>query len=547
MEVFSHSSLILLLGGMAMFMFGMTLASDYLQKLAANNVRVLLAKLSESRVLAVLTGVGLTILLQSSGAVTSMLVGLGTAKVISLQQVMGVIVGTAIGSTLTVQLISFHLQDYGLGAFFFAFMIYFLTSKRVLKNVAGVGMGFGLMFFGLELMGYGTQIFKSSPMLIEIITDLSKNPLILVAVTALFTGFIHSSAAVIGLAMSLAQADLISLNDSMYWVYGANIGTTSTALMAAVGSNYIGRQVAWAHFFYKIGSVVAFYFFTDFFVALIDGFGGTMARDVANAHTIFNMVSALLFFPFINIGADKIQQLIKRQASEEDFTTKYLKTETYNTPGLGLAHAQREILRMGDIVLSMIRDSLELFKGENPELQESIRERDNQVDLLNREIKLYLVNFQNTSGGLGKNILRLIELCTDLEAAADVIDGGVLELARKKQALKLEFSPQGWQELCDFHSTVIEIVTMSLSAAHLQDPELATRAISKKRELRKKERELRESHLTRLNQGLRESINTSSIHLDLLSDYRQIVSQVVNHAYSVAGFVGSSQPEQLKK
>jgi phosphate:Na+ symporter len=413
-------------------------------------------------------------------------------------------------------------------------MIFFLTQKRILKNCAGVGMGFGLMFFGLELMGYGTQVFKSSPMLIEMITDLGRNPLLAVALTALFTGFIHSSAAVIGLAMSLAQADLISLQDSMYWVYGANIGTTSTALMAAIGSNYIGRQVAWAHFFYKVGSVVVFYFFTDYFVQSIAGFGNSNSRDVANAHTIFNFVSAILFFPFINMGADKIQKLIKKQASEEDFSTKYLKTNTYNSPTLGLAHAQREILRMGDIVLSMVRDSLELFKGDNPDLQDSIRERDNQVDLLNREIKLYLVNFQNSANGLGKNVLRMIELCTDLEAAADVIDGGVLELARKKQALKLEFSNQGWSELCDFHSTVVEIVTMSLSAAHLQDAGLAKQAIAKKRELRIKERELRESHLSRLNQGLRESINTSSIHLDLLTDYRQIVSQIVNHAYSVA-------------
>lgn len=513
-------------------MFGMTFASEHLQKLAANKVRTLLAKLSERRWLAVTVGVGLTVLLQSSGAVTSMLVGLGTARVISLPQVMGVIVGTAIGSTLTVQLISFNLSQYGLGTFFFAFMIYFLTQKRVIKHLAGVVMGFGLIFFGLEMMSLGTQIFKTSSMLIELISDLSNNPMLALVVTAFFTGFIHSSAAVIGLAMSLATAGIISLTDAMFWVYGANIGTTSTALMAALGSNYIGRQIAWAHFFYKVGSVLIFYFATNAFVIWVEAISGDIARDIANAHTIFNVISALIFYPFINLGTKIMESVIKRAPHEEEFSTKYLKGDTFNTPAIGMAHAQREILRMGDIVLTMIRDSIDLFKGDDPDLQESIQERDNQVDLLNREIKLFLVH-HDESKGLARNVVHMIDFVTDMESAADVIDKGLLELAKKKQALKLEFSQQGWEEICAFHKMVVEIATLSLSAAHLQDKELARQVIEKKRRLKQYERELRESHLTRLNQGLRESINTSSIHLDLLSDMRHVVSLVVNHAYNI--------------
>ncbi len=273
-------------------MYGMTLASDHLQRLAANKIRTLLSKLSEQKILAILVGVGLTALLQSSGAVTSMLVGLGTARVISLTQVMGVIIGTAIGSTLTVQLISFNLAQYGLAIFFISFMIYFLQQKRIVKHLAAVTMGFGLIFFGLELMSFGTAVFKTNPLLIEQIKHLSATPLAAIAITALFTAFIHSSAAVIGLAMSLAQADVITVTDAMYWVYGANIGTTSTALMAALGSNYIGKQVAWAHFFYKVGSVVIFYYVTDLFVSLVCGDSPDHSRGIANLHTFFNIISA---------------------------------------------------------------------------------------------------------------------------------------------------------------------------------------------------------------------------------------------------------------
>lgn len=528
----SHSSLILLLGGMALFMYGMTLASEHLQKLAANKVRTLLSKLSERRFLAVMVGVGLTALLQSSGAVTSMLVGLGTARVISLPQVMGVILGAAVGSTLTVQLISFNLSQYGLGFFFFSFMIYFLQQKRVVKHLAAVGMGFGLIFFGLELMAEGTKVFKTSEILLDQITSLSQQPLLAVALTALFTAFIHSSAAVIGLAMSLATAQVITVQDAMFWVYGANIGTTSTALMAALGSNYIGKQVAWAHFFYKVGSVIIFYPFTYFFVEIVLGASADYSRGIANLHTIFNVVSALIFLPFIDIGSRYMQKIIQKSPQDEEFSTQFLKTESYNSSALAMAHAQREMLRMGDIVLGMVRDSIDLFKGDNPELQESIKERDNQVDLLNREIKLFLVK-SDGGQGLAKNVLKMIDFCSDLESAADVIDKGVSELARKKQALKLEFSQQGWQEICQFHSLVVEIITLSLSAAHMQDKQLAQQVIEKKRYLKQLERELRESHLTRLNQGLRESLNTSSIHLDLLSDWRHVVGLIVNHAYNV--------------
>lgn len=530
----SHSSLMFLAGGMAIFMYGMKIASDYLQKLAANKTRSLMAKLSEKRILAVLVGVALTALLQSSGAVTSMLVGLGTAKVISLPQVMGVIVGTAIGSTLTVQLISFNISQYGLGIFFFSFMVFLLQTKRVIKNIAAVFMGFGLIFFGLELMAYGTIVFKSNPLLIEQIRHLSENPLLAIIVTSAFTAFIHSSSAVIGLAMSLAMGQVITVMDAMYWVYGANIGTTSTALMAAINANYIGKQVAWAHFFYKVGSVLIMYFATEPFVSFVCGASPNYARCIANLHTFFNVISAVMFFPFINVGSRAMEKLIPKSAGDQEFSTKFIHSETYNTPALALAHAQREILRMGDIVLSMVRDSMDLFKGENPELVDSIRERDNQVDLLNREIKLFLVKFETGSTvGVAKNVLQMIDFCSDIEAAADVVDKGICELSRKKQALKLDFSPQGWTELCDFHKTVVEIVSLSLSAAHLNDAELAKQVIEKKRKLRVKEKELRESHLFRLNQGLKESINTSSIHMDLLSELRHCVSLIVNHAYNL--------------
>jgi phosphate:Na+ symporter len=533
-----HHEIMYLFGGLALFMYGMTLASDYLQRLAANKVRKLFTSLSDKNWLAIFVGVFLTVLMQSSGAVTSMLVGLGSAEVIALRQVMGVIVGTAIGSTITVQIISFNITQYGLPIFVLAFVFFFGSKKTVTKNLSGVLMGFGLIFWGLEMMSFGAQVVKTSPTLLQFLQHMSENPLVAILVTGLFTAFVHSSAVTIGLAMSLASSGLLSLHDCMFWIFGANIGTTSTALMAAAGGNYIGKQVAWAHFLFKLGGVTMFYFVTQPFVDLVvaissaSSSGSDMSRAIANANTLLNVITAIVFYPLINRGANLVQKIFPKTATDQEFGPKYINQANYNNSTLAIEKARREVLRMGDIVLSMVRDSIELFKGEDADLIETIHKRDNYVDLLHREIKMYLVRFTDNSGHLGKPIFNLISFVGDLESVADVVDKGLMDLARKKQALKLEFSEQGWEELNLFHCEVLELVSMGLSCFHLQDTDLAQKVVDKKRTLRDLEKKLQESHYDRLNKGFQETINTSSIHLEVLSDYRRIIGLATKSSYN---------------
>ncbi len=527
-----HSSLMFLLGGMSFFLYGMTKASESMQNLGANHIRTLLNTLSDKKIFSIVIGIALTVILQSSGAVTSVLVGLGTARIIALSQVMGVILGTAIGSTLTVQLLSFKVAEYGLVIFIIAFLVHFVSQKRKIKELSGICMGFGLLFFGLELMNHGTASLREHSFFVEALKEL--DPLMTVILSALFTGLIHSSAATIGLAMSLAASGMMDLYTAMFWVYGANIGTTSTALIASIGGNHVGRQVAWAHFFFKFSSVLIFYLFTQEFV---DVLGATISsssiRDIANAHTLFNVVSALVFLPFIGVGVKWVERIFPPLPGDEKFQTQFLTSE-YENVALVEAQAKRETMRMGDIVMSMVEDSIDLFRGNDLELESSIIERDNQVDLLHREIKMHVVN-ANRKGMLDTSMLSLIDYISDLESAADVIDSGIMELSRKKENLKLNFSAQGWKEIQDVHKLTVDIIKISLGSFQLRDEKLAKQAIDKKRRLRKLEREFRESHIDRLNKGLKESVNTSSIHLDLLGDYRRIAGLVCNHCYEIAG------------
>jgi phosphate:Na+ symporter len=530
---FSHSVFVTALAGTCFFMLGMSLASDNLQKLAANRIRDALAKISNRPFLGVLTGVLVTVLIQSSGAVTSMLVGLGSAGVISLRQVMGIILGTGVGTTLTVQLLSLDIARFGLPIFALSFSVYFLTHKTVVKRVMAAIMGFGMMFWGLEMISVGSATLKDVDVFVTYLRYIRDNPLMMLLITALFTAVVHSSAVTIGIAMSLTASGLISVEDSFFWVYGANVGTTATALMAAAGGNYVGRQVAWAHCFHKLVMVAVFYFLTPYVADWITT--GVPFRDVANAHLVFNIVGAVLFFPFINQGAQFVEKMIQPGPADKEFSVKYLdRVDLDAPPSVCIAHAEREILRMGDIVISMVKDSIRLLRDEDTDLITDMRTRDNKVDLLNREISLFLTQVLDRNPGTNNaHVVHLISFASDLESAADVIENSLLELAMKKHSLKVEFSDEGWRDLQEMHDQVVKVSELSMSCFQTGNKDLAARVVHLKRQIRKLEKELREKHIGRLVSGRQDSINTSSIHMDGLSDLRRVVGLMSNHVYSV--------------
>ena len=526
-----NSAFILLVSGVALFLYGMSIANGSLEKLMSGKITGLLNHLSKSHFLSISAGVVLTTLMQSSAAVTSMLVGLGSARVITLPQVMGVIIGTAIGTTLTVQLISFDLSVYALPVFAIAFAIYFKARKPIFRNVAIIFMGFGLLFLGLKMISISSHHFAESSFMTDFFQSIRDNPGYSLLASMIFCTLVQSSAVTIGLAMSLAAVKAITLYDAMLWVYGANIGTTSVALIAAASSNYIGKQVAWANFFYKTLSVLIFYPFTQIFVDFLMTFDTSAARSIANAHLIFNLISAAIFYPFIKKGAALIEKMFPR-GPNDFFGTEFVNMENYQSSALAVSYAQREIMRTADIVAGMIKDSVRLFEtGNDATMIESIKDRDNKVDFLYRETKMFLLGHANKSDTVvHQNVMDMIMFLSDLERAADAIDINLVGLAIKKNALKLEFSPEGWAEIRTMHEHVVKVASMAINS--YSNKELSEAAIQLKRELAKHEIALRENHIGRLNRGMASSINTSSIHLDLLSEYRRIASLLCNHAYN---------------
>ncbi len=527
-----HSALVLTLGGIAIFILGMNTASENLQKIAADRIRDIVTTLARKPVWGVFLGMGLTLILQSSGATTTMLVGLGSARVITLPQVMSVILGTAIGSTFTVQVISLNVAQIGLPLFGISFFIYFLSRRRVVKTLAAAVMGFGLLFFGLELIRIGTVELRNFEMFQTFVKTLSENPFYTMAISAFLTAIACSSAVTISLAMTLTLHGLISLEDAMFWIFGANIGTTATALIAAAGGNYVGRQVAWAHAFYKTATVLIFIPVAPYLIHFLES--GTVERDVANFNTVYNLLAALIFFPFIKVGAELVEKIFPPSRDELQYSVKYLKKRDWESPSVSVAHAEREALRMADVVISMVEDSLKLFRKDDSDLVQDMRRRDDRADLLARELNLYLAQqLDQAPEGLRKQMLRLMFFVTDMEAAADVVDNQLIELAQKKHHLKVNFSDAGWKDLEEISGAVLQISQMSVACFQAQDKDLAAKVIFHKRNVRRLEQKMRESHVSRLVQGTPESILTSSIHLDVLGEYRRIVGLMSNHVYGL--------------
>ena len=519
-------------GGVALFIFGMNLASDNLQKIAAERIRDIVTTLAKRPIYGLGLGIVLTMILQSSGAVTSLLVGLGSAGVITISQVMSVILGNAVGSTLTVQVLSFDILQFGLPIFTLSFFVFFLSRKRVIKTCASAAMGFGLLFFGLEVVRVGTDDLRRFEHFQLFVQTLNENPFYAVLLTAFFTAIVSSSSITISVGMMLSAHGIITLEDALFWIFGANIGTSATGLIASTGGNYVGRQVAWANVFYRVASVALFFPFASQIASLLNS--GVTARDVANINTAYNVASAILFYPFLKKGAALVEKMFPPSNAEMQYSVKYLKKKDWESPSVVVAHAEREALRMADIVVNMIEESLKTFRREDPELVAHMRRQDDRADMLARELNMYLAQqIDQAPEGLREQMLRLMYFVTDLEAAADVVDNQLLELAGKKHHLKVDFSVEGWKDLHELSGATLQIAQMSIACFQAKDESLASKVIFHKRNVRRLEQKMRENHMSRLVKGTPESILTSSIHLDVLGEYRRIVGLLSNHVYTL--------------
>ncbi len=529
-------TLVALFGGLGLLLFGMQLAGEGLQRAAGGRIRQILTKLTRHRLMAVAVGVTATALMQSSAATTVMLIGFVSAGLMTFPQTMGVILGADIGTTLTVQLLALRVLDASLGLVGLGFTIVFFAKRRLTKDLGQALLGFGLLFLGLKVMMDGMAPLRQSVLARDLATAFVQSPLLGIVAGAAGSALLHSSAAMIGVALALASHGLLPLEGAIPIVLGANIGTCAPALAASLGSPPEARRVAVAHIAFKLGGAALVYPLLDPFTRLVAGSASDLARQIANAHTFFNVGISAIFLPFIPWAARAIIALVPdRPAEEQPFRTRYLDARFLDQPALALGQATREALRMADVVQGMLRDTATVFRSGSQGLLEEVERRDDQVDHLEREIKLYLTRLapETMSPDLTRKSIALLSFIMNLENIGDIIDKNLMDLARKKLYQARRFSEAGQFELMEFHALVSKNMERAIAAFASGDRGLAQEVLDHRSTIRQRERELRQSHIQRLQAGLAESLETSEIHLDVLTNLKRINSHVTALAFPI--------------
>ncbi len=522
-------TLLALFGGLALLLYGMQLIGEGLQRAAGGHLRHLLTSMTRNRLAAVASGAIVTAIIQSSSATTLMVIGFVSAGLLSFRQSLGVILGADIGTTFTVQLLAFRVQESSLLLVGLGFAISFFARRGTPKSLGQALLGFGFIFLGMKVMTDGLAPLAGHELTRQVLLALAGNPVLGLLVGAALSAGMASSAATIGLTLSLAAQGLLPLSGAIPVVLGANIGTCATALAASLRSTSEARRVAVAHIAFKVLGVLLVFPFIHPLTELVVRTSTDAARQIANVHTLFNVAISAIFLPFAPWAARAITALVPEQErGDNPFKTRYLDDRFLDQPALAIGQALREAMRMGDVAQGMLRDGMAVLRTDNQELLEDVERRDDQLDYLEREIKLFLSRLgrETMSSDLAQKEIGLISFIGNLENIGDIIDKNLMELARKKLYQGRRFSEAGETELIEFHSLVSKNLERAIAGFAANDRSLAQEVLDQRPVVRQRERELRESHLMRLRRGLAESLETSEIHLDVLTNLKRISSHV---------------------
>jgi phosphate:Na+ symporter len=540
MNEFSWASMI---GGIAFFFFGLSSARNGLQLAAGERLRLLMSKLTKNRFFALILGMFITVILQSSGATTMILVSFAETQLMTLTQAFGVILGADIGTTFVVILLSFKkITEYSLYLVALGIAVEQLSRNQRVRYIGSAVLGFGMIFFGMHLMSFAALPLSQSPIAMKVFAFLAENPLINLIFAAVFTGIIHASAATIGIAIALSYSGALSFEAAIPIVLGANVGTCFTAALSCFGMGKSGRRVAVAHVMIKvIGVLIVFPFINEIasLVSRIDiylaGHAGTLvlatSGKIALTHLLFNIFVAVLFLPFIGPGVRLVKKILPEKPEEKVvFGPKYLDESALDTPALAFAQARREVLRVVRIAHEMFENILNLFRldVDFDHLVEKTASADDKIDLLEKAVRFYIakVSQKSLNEEQAKMQLALLAIGKDLEDIGDAISKEIIALAHKKRKKLARFSDEGYDELTKLNGLVLSNFDLMISMLMHPHEDIALKVLRHEKRLNELEQDLRQSHLQRLYDKLPETYETSTIHLDLLSQFRMINSKI---------------------
>ncbi len=542
------------LGGLGLFLFGIKSMSEGLQATAGDRLRLILEKGTRTPFRGVITGTLVTALIQSSSGTTVLTVGLVNAGLLRLRQAIGVIMGANIGTTITAYLIGFKLSDYALPVIALGVLLLFFFKNKRVNYLGQILFGFGLLFYGMDVMGEGMRPLRNSSFFIGLMSNVEHNAFLGVFIGTIFTAVVQSSSATIGVLQELANQGVVTYFQAVPILFGDNIGTTITAILASLGASVAARRTALTHLLFNvIGTCIflpLFYLgiftelvrlFTDFIYVLLPGFDGTwetlnIKMQIAQTHGFFNISNTIIQLPFVGLLAAIVSKLVPGEESTIDTKPQYLEPRLLGNAPVAIANASRELLRMGRIASETFNYAVDFLFTQNQESLQMARQFEDAVDRLETEITNYTLKATGSkklSDELSRRSYVILQVVGDLERVGDHSDN-LLELTEYAIENNVKFSEIAQEDLKKMIKEVKGILAKSLEALKTENKQLAQEVVANDDLIDQMEKDLRRSHIIRLNEGAC-SGNASTVFLGILSNLERIGDHAVNIAEYVLG------------
>ncbi len=542
-----HTLLLNLLGGVALLIWATGMVKKSVLQAFGHRLKQALSHATAGRLRACATGLGVATALQSSSATGLLVVAFAERGLVALAPALAIMLGADIGSTIVVQALSFKtaalvpvLLLLGVGTLSF-------TRTPFGGELGRILIGLALMIVSLGMIVSASQPLRENGIFLLIMERLADDAILALVLGALLTWLAHSSVAVILLIMSLAGTGVLSVPLALAFVLGANVGSGLVPLGLALRSPAAAKRILFGNLAFRLIGAVLGLALLSHGPDLAPYLGAEAGRQIANAHTGFNLALAALFLPFVNGAARLLERLVTDAETTVGKRVDSLDEAALERPAAAIGNATREVMRLADTVELMLRETILTFREGSESRRVEISRLDDQVDRLQEAIKLYLTRLtrQPLDEDDARRCFDLILFTTNLEHVGDIIDRGLLALAAKKQRHGVAFSEAGWAEIRDLHQRVVEQMRLAVSVFVTRDIAMAKELVAQKDAIRAAERAATESHFQRLRDGTVASIETSALHLDILRDLKRIAAHLTSVALPILEANGALRTSRL--
>lgn len=532
-------SIFSLTGGLGLFLYGMKLMSEGLEKAAGARMRSILEFFTKNRFVGMLVGVVFTAIIQSSSATTVMVVSFVNSGLMTLAQAAGVIMGANIGTTVTSQLIAFNLSDVAPLFIMIGVIMVMFCNKVNIQKIGQVILGFGILFVGLSTMSGAMSSIKESPHIVSLLSSLD-NHVMGIVVGFVITAILQSSSATVGIILLMATQGLLSYPICFFLILGCNIGSCVSALLASLGGKKDAKRAAWIHFLFNlIGSAVLFIVLSFAVNPIADMLfrlsGDNMARAVANAHTLMKVAEVVILFPFMNLVVKATYAIVKGEdaSMDDEFELQYIREGKVISPTTASVDVIREIEHMGKIALENLKAGIEALCGLEEEKIEIVYKRERYIDFLNDKITNYLVKMNQIDLPIqdSEMIGGLFHVVNDIERIGDHAEN-FADSAKMRVNDKVEFSEKGLKQLQEMSDSVLQILEYSIDMFSHKNQEHMKEILQLENEIDDKEKKLLRSYVKRMRKN-KCTPEAGMIFSDTISGLERVADHATNIAFAI--------------